>query len=126
MTTGSPLKVLVVEDEGLVALMLEDMIEALGHQVAAVAATLEEAIALTDRGQFDVALLDMNLRGVSSEKVAERLRELRKPFIFATGYGDKLVEGSADGVPVLAKPFEGLALEQAIAKAMRAHTRSRS
>ena len=113
------LRVLVVEDETLVAILLEDMLTDLGHQVAALASRLDAALQLADSANFDVAVLDVNLGGTTrSFPVADRLRERDVPFVFATGYGKAGLNGQSDGVPVLEKPFRrqdlARALEQAV------------
>lgn len=111
-----PLRVLVVEDETLVAILLEDMLADLGHEVAAIASRLEPAIRLASSVDCDVAVLDVNLGGSArSFPVADRLRERNVPFVFATGYGRAGLNGHAYGVPVLEKPFR----PQDLAKALK-------
>lgn len=83
------LRVLVVEDEGLVAMMLEDLIEDLGCQLAASLASVGEALAWIEAGgEADAALLDVNLGGEQVFPVAEALAARGVPFAFATGYGE--------------------------------------
>ena len=110
-------RVLVVEDEFLIALHLEDVLTAMGHQVVGSASRLNEALDLARTGDIDFAVLDVNLAGTQSFPVAEVLRERGIPFVFATGYG---VEGLVDGYrdqPTLQKPYERYELEQAIKSA---------
>ena len=99
------LRVLVVEDEGGVALLIEQMLEDLGCVVAASVATLANAIKAARGDTFDFALLDVNLDGELVFPVAEILKVRQRPFIFSTGYGRM-------GVPEEFKDCE--VLEQAI------------
>jgi CheY-like chemotaxis protein len=80
-------RVLLVEDEAMIAMLIEDMLEDLGHSLAAVATRLEEALALARSEALDLAILDLSLGGTLTYPVADVLRERRVPFIFATGYG---------------------------------------
>jgi CheY-like chemotaxis protein len=113
-------RVLIVEDEAIIAMTAEDMLEQIGCVVAAVAATLDQAMAAADRGGFDIALLDINLNGVSSLPVVDRLRGQGLPFVFATGYG-AAGRGEAHGdVPLVAKPYRIEELEAAIEEALTA------
>ena len=110
------IRVLLVEDEPIIAMTAEDMLDALGCRVVASAATLEEALAAGANGDFDVAMLDINLNGVTSLPVADMLEAAGKPFIFTTGYG-------ADGcgrhrdVPLVTKPYRLVDLDDALARA---------
>lgn len=103
MTT--PPRVLVVEDESVVALFMEDLLAELGYQVAGIVARLDDAMARAGDGTFDVAILDVHLQGEDVFPFAERLTEVGTPFVFATGYGERgILEGFRD-VPTLQKPF---------------------
>jgi CheY-like chemotaxis protein len=98
-------RVLVVEDEMLVLMMIEDMLGDLGCGSVAVAATVDQALALIAAQVFDAAILDMNLNGHKSHSVADALAAGNVPFIFSTGYsGDDMREGYR-GRPILKKPF---------------------
>lgn len=99
------LRVLVVEDEGPVALLIEDMLEDLGCIIAGSAANVGEALRLVGWGGFDLALLDLNLAGERSDPVAEALESRGVPFAFASGYGAPGVDARWRSVPVLQKPF---------------------
>lgn len=104
----------IVEDEALVAMMLEDMLEALGHDVAASIGQFDRALQAAGNDPFDFAVLDINLDGKSSLPIADALQERGIPFIFTTGYGSHGLEGRFPGVPVLTKPYIQAELEQAI------------
>ena len=110
-------RVLVVEDEAIIAMTAEDMLEELGCTVAASASGLGEALAAAARGGFDVALLDINLNGSDSRPVAEKLRADGVPFVFTTGYGAAGCGGFED-TPLVTKPYQIADLEAAIAKAL--------
>src|SRR3982750_4347142 len=77
--------ILVVEDEPLIAMMLEDFLESLGHSVTATCESVQDAMIEANKGGFDIAILDVNLKGESVWPVAERLREQQIPFVLATG-----------------------------------------
>jgi CheY-like chemotaxis protein len=111
-------RVLLVEDEAIIAMTAEDMLEELGCTVAASASGLAEALAAAARGGFDVALLDINLNGVDSLPVAERLRADGVPFVFTTGYGAAGCGGGFEEAPLVTKPYQIADLEDAIAKAL--------
>ena len=99
------LRVLVIEDEGMVAFFIEDMLAEMGHEVGAVASRMQEALDLARTGTFDLAIVDVNLDGQPSYPVAQVLRERGIPFVFATGYGAKGLDAQFAGSPILAKPF---------------------
>ncbi|GFE79626.1 response regulator [Steroidobacter agaridevorans] len=99
------LAALVVEDEGAVALMIEDMLLDLGCEIAASAADLDTACELARTAPIDFALLDLNLAGVAATPVAEILRQRAVPFVFSTGYGTAGIPQEFSDYPALAKPF---------------------
>jgi CheY-like chemotaxis protein len=101
------LRVLIVEDEAMVSMLIEDMLADLGCVVAGTAARVDEALAAVATGGFDVAVLDMNLDGHSAHPVADALRTAGVRFVYATGYGDAGLHETDVGVPVLNKPFQG-------------------
>lgn len=100
-------RVLLVEDEPIVAMATEDMLAELGAVLAGSASTIEDAIAHAETLPIDAALLDINLNGTMSLPVAERLRARGVPFAFATGYGSAgpMLDARFRNVPVIAKPF---------------------
>jgi len=107
--------VLIIEDEPLIAMMLEDFLEALGHRVAGTADCVSEAIDQIDGGAFDVAILDVHLRGgEASWPVADALASAGRPFVFATGgvIGD--LPAAHRAAPLLSKPFTIDSVERAL------------
>jgi CheY-like chemotaxis protein len=123
--TASGVRVFLIEDEVLIALLLEDMVLALGYEVVVGAATLDEAIAAARIGDFDLALLDLNLGGKLTYPVADILKARRVPFAFVTGYGSAGVPAAYTDVPVLEKPFRQEDLKTMIAQLLswRRHQR---
>ena len=99
-------RVLVVEDEMLVVMMIEDMLADLGCKSVTSAATIDKALALIDAQVFDAAMLDMNLNGNDSQLVAEALSARGVPFVYSPGNtGHGMRDGYCDR-PVLKKPFK--------------------
>lgn len=100
-------RLLVVEDEAFVALMLEALLEGFGCDVVGVAGTLSRGLeyAGDESLAIDGAVLDINLGGEKVFPVAERLQARGVPFIFCTGYGVDGVPGDFTGVPTIAKPY---------------------
>lgn len=115
MTVRRP-RVFVVEDESLVAMLIEDMLADLGYEVVAVAARLEQAVEGARTVSADLAILDLNLDGRRTDAVAEVLRARGIPFIFATGYGAAGVNAEWAHVPVVQKPFQETELAAALAR----------
>jgi len=101
----SGLRVLLVEDEDLIAMMEEEFLSDLGCTVMGTAARLDEALAMARSLEIDAAVLDVNLAGTMSYPVAEVLLARGVPFIFATGYGIAGLPESLRNAPVLSKPF---------------------
>jgi DNA-binding response OmpR family regulator len=97
--------ILVVEDEPLIAMMLEDFLESLGHSVTATCESVKDAMIEADKGGFDCAILDVNLKGESVWPVAERLREKQIPFVLATGGHVDPPPIQFANVPVIEKPY---------------------
>lgn len=109
-------RVLVVEDEVLVAMLVEDMLAELGCEVAAVSSHLAEGLELARSQEIDFAILDVNVNGQPSFAIAEILRSRQIPFVFATGYGEKALGGAYVGSVILQKPFQVDDLARAIAE----------
>ena len=110
--TSAPARILVVEDEYLIRMLLEDMLADLGHTVAAAVGTIAEAKDLAASGDFDCAVLDVNLDGEQIFPVADILIERGMPFVFVTGYGENSLPEPYRGRPALQKPFQAERLEQ--------------
>ena len=108
-------RVLVVEDELLIRLLLEDMLSGLGYTVAAEATRMDEALEATKNADFDLAILDANLNGQPVSPVADALVARGTPFVFATGYGE-MPEPYRDR-PTLMKPFQLDGLKQMLQSA---------
>lgn len=99
------LRVLVVEDEMMIALHIEDMLRALGCTVLGPVAELDAAMALVGGEALDFALLDINLGGQPVFPLADLLRAKGAPFAYASGYGKAGLREVDRGTPVLQKPF---------------------
>lgn len=116
-------RVLVVEDEMLVAMNIEDTLTELGAIVIGPAMRLDTALALAERGEFDLAMLDVNIHGGRSYPVATLLKLRGVPFIFATGYGHAAEADEFSDVPTLAKPFRTSDLEEVLCKALHSSSK---
>lgn len=114
-------RILIVEDEAMVAMMVEDMLDDAGCVVVGVAGTLQTALrrAGDETLAMDGAVLDVNLGGEKVFPVADVLAARGVPFVFATGYGKAGVEERFGHVSVLSKPYESDALEAALMSALR-------
>ena len=107
-------RVLVVEDETTVAMLIEDMVSELAYEVAAVVPRLEDAMRLLDSEMFDLALLDVHLNGKTVFGFAEELQDREIPFLFATAYGPKSIPAKFQDRVVLRKPFGPVELRHAL------------
>ena|SRR5436190_22079145 len=117
-------KVLVLEDETLVSMMVEDMLLDLGCEVVGPFAKLDQALAFlaSGDGQIDAALLDVNLGGVRSFPMAEALVGKGVPFVFTTGYDESGLPEAWRGRPTLRKPFMMGEMAEALKKALPERT----
>ena len=97
--------ILVVEDEPLIAMMLEDFLETLGHTVHASCDSVGDALAEAEKGGFDIAILDVNLNGENAWPIAHKLRENAIPFVIATGGHVEPPPSEFENVPVIEKPY---------------------
>jgi CheY-like chemotaxis protein len=99
-------RVLVVEDEYLIRILVEDMLADLGYDVAAAVGTFAEASAQAAKGEFDAAILDVNLDGRDIYPIADILAKRGLPFVFVTGYGERSLAAPYRDHLVLPKPFQ--------------------
>jgi DNA-binding response OmpR family regulator len=112
-------RILVVEDEALIAVMVEDMLSDMGSDIVGPASTIDEALHLARTEAIDAAVLDVNVRGQRIDPVAETLMARGVPVLFATGYGEvRLASGAA--ATVIDKPYTQDKLERGIAAAFTA------
>ena len=108
-------RVLVVEDEPMIRLLLDDMLADLGYTMAAEAGRLDEALAKANDGEFDVAILDVNLNGQPITPVVEVLVRRGVPFVFVSGYARRGIPEAHSDAPLLQKPFQSDGLASALA-----------
>lgn len=115
-------RVLLIEDESLVAMLLEDALAGVGCKVIGLASRFYDAEQKAKSLSFDVAVLDVNLNGKQTLPIAEVLFGRGIPFVFATGYGVGFLPEHLQTVPVLQKPFEQHDLERALRAALSMKT----
>ena len=113
-TSPAGRRILLVEDEILICLLIETILSDAGYEVV-VANTIEEAMDAISQGQLSAAILDLNLKGRKVYPVAEKLAIADTPFIFATGGGGRDIEGFP-GRPWVGKPFQESELLEAVKK----------
>jgi CheY-like chemotaxis protein len=113
------LRILVVEDELMIRMLLEDMLGELGYTVAYAAANMDEALEAAKNADFDLAILDVNLNGEPVSPVADALVARGVPFVFATGYGEHGLPEPYRDRPTLKKPFQLEGLEQMLHSAIK-------
>jgi DNA-binding response OmpR family regulator len=116
----APLRVLIVEDEPLIGMMLEEALNDLGCEIVAVTHNVRTAMAYASEADLDVAVLDVNLNGQASYPVAAILSNRRVPFLFVTGYGPENIESTYRSAPVLEKPVTTSELKKTL-DSMRLH-----
>jgi DNA-binding response OmpR family regulator len=107
-------RILVVEDEMLIAMIIEDAVRDSGGEIVGPVATLEAALKLAAEEEFDAAILDVTIHGGKVYPVAELLLKRGIPFVFASGYGDWALPEELRDKPRLTKPFTLAALEEQI------------
>jgi len=112
---GAGKRVLVVEDEPMIRLLLDDMLTDLGYSMAAEAGRLDEALAVAKQGEFDVAILDVNLNGQPITPVVDVLVARGVPFVFVSGYARRGIPEAHSKIPLLQKPFQADGLARALA-----------
>jgi len=119
MSGSDSLRVLLVEDEAIIAIMLEDMLADLGCEVVGPVASLAEAIRLARSEALAGAFLDVNLGGESIYPVADLLAARDVPFVFVSGYGPAGIEARYGDAIILSKPILDADLERAVAALRR-------
>jgi DNA-binding response OmpR family regulator len=119
MIETAPLRILVVEDEAMIALYIEDCLISFGHQVVGPVARVEKALAMIENEKFNLALLDVNVADEEIYPAAVELRIRGIPFIFLSGYGSMGLREAWKGSPVLEKPFAPQILQARIDSIMQ-------
>jgi CheY-like chemotaxis protein len=112
--TAAGRRILVVEDESMIRMLLDGMLSDLGYTMVAEAGAIDEAMALAKQAEFDAAILDVNLNGQPITPVVEILVARGLPFVFATGYDLRGVPAAYRDRPTLQKPFQVEALARAL------------
>jgi DNA-binding response OmpR family regulator len=110
----SSASILLVEDEALIRMMVEEMVEALGHTVVAVAGNVDDGRSLAEIEEYDLAILDINLQGFNVQPVAKAVTDRGLPFFFLSGYDIRGVPDGFENMPVLTKPCSPEALGRTI------------
>ena len=113
------LRILIVEDEAAISLLLEDMLLDFGCEVVGPAGRLAAALDLAATESFDLAILDVNVAGEPIYPVAEALQERKVPFVFSTGYGSAGIKDTFRDRPVVQKPFAQSDLRQRLLTALQ-------
>ena len=111
-------RVLIVEDEAAISMLIEDMVLDYGTEIVGPAATVEQAMGLLRSEHIDSAILDVNVRGTLVFDLADAIRSARIPIVFATGYGSHVIPDRFKDVPALEKPFTFEALREALNQAL--------
>jgi CheY-like chemotaxis protein len=115
-------RVLIVEDESMVAMLIEGLLEECECSIVGPCNTFEKALEAARTETFDLAVLDVNLRGTMVYPVAELLSARHIPFLFVSGYGDDAIPPGHDAWRVCAKPFKGNDLVKMMSAALLAET----
>ena len=111
-------KVLVVEDEMMIAMLIEDMLDEFGCKPVGPATNVPRALELIGKESIDIAVLDLNLDGKDTYAIADALQRKNVPFIFATGHGSTGLRPQYGNRPVLQKPFQARDLETALTESL--------
>jgi Response regulator containing CheY-like receiver, AAA-type ATPase, and DNA-binding domains len=106
--------ILILEDEPLVAMMLEEMVAELGHTVAACPRSADEARAAIAASGFDMAVVDVNLWGGTGSELLGQVLELGRPVVISSGYSPAGVPEEFRGLPFIGKPFRIEELDEAL------------
>lgn len=111
------MRIIVVEDEALIALEAEDMLRDMGHEIVISAATVRQALQALASQDVELGLLDVNVAGVEVFPVADVLLGKEIPIVFATGYGASAIRQDLQKYPTIKKPYSSEDLQRAIAQA---------
>jgi CheY-like chemotaxis protein len=111
-------RVLIIEDESMVSMLLEDTLGDIGCKVVGIGSRFAEAMEKARSLAFDVAILDINLNGEHTFPIAQTVADRGLAFVFATGYGSGNLPPSLRHVPVLQKPFQQHDVERALRAAL--------
>lgn len=117
------LSVFIVEDEMMIRMMVADMLEELGYEIAGEAGELNEALRLAQTTDFDIAILDVNVNGRVISPVAAIIEKRQRPFVFATGYGAQGLPEEFRDRPTLQKPFQREMLAQVLEDTLKTAVR---
>jgi DNA-binding response OmpR family regulator len=107
-------RILLVEDEGLVGMMMRDMLADLGYAVVGPYCSIAEANGALDTERYDCAVLDLNLRGDMVYPVVDLLAKRGTPIVFVTGYGPESMDGRYAHIPIMQKPIARETLDSII------------
>lgn len=110
------MRILIVDDELLIAQLLETTLRLAGHDVVGIVGSIKRALEAVQTAEFDAAIVDVNLNGVFSSEIVEALRKKGAKFIIATGYAAEQLPFSTGSEPILGKPFDDQQLFQAMEK----------
>lgn len=99
------MRVLIVDDEPLIAMDIATVVEEAGCKVVGVAGSVRRALCLIERETCDIAVLDVNLNGESSEPIAAALRQRGAPFLVISGYAGRQLTGALKDAPFMSKPY---------------------
>ncbi len=115
MTSVQKTRVLVAEDEPMVAMLLEDLLDAAGYRVL-IAGCVDDGLLVATNESVDVAILDVSLGRADSFPIADALSSRNIPFLFASGYGRESIPPRFHNADVLQKPYDMNGIELALAK----------